>query len=90
MGIVNVTPDSFYKSSRAESENAILYLVEKHLNNDADFIDLGGYSSRPGAENISQNTELDRLHRTGTGKVAIPVKLEMSENKFKDFKMHFP
>lgn len=61
MGIVNITPDSFYENSRSESEKNILTLVEKHLTEEADFIDIGGYSSRPGAEHISENEEEKRV-----------------------------
>lgn len=61
MGIVNVTPDSFFKNSRVESDKAILTLTEKHLNDGADMIDLGGYSSRPGADHISKEEELKRV-----------------------------
>ncbi|MBI1837404.1 MAG: dihydropteroate synthase [Flavobacteriia bacterium] len=61
MGIVNCTPDSFYSTSRLQSENAILKQVEKHLIEGADILDLGGYSSRPGAENISEKEEIKRI-----------------------------
>lgn len=61
MGIVNITPDSFYEKSRNNSEIEILNSVEKHLTEGADFIDIGGYSSRPGAENISENEEERRV-----------------------------
>ena len=50
MGIVNCTPDSFYSESRKQSEIDVLKQVEKHLSNGAEIIDLGGYSSRPGAK----------------------------------------
>ena len=61
MGIVNVTPDSFYAGSRRPSKNEAIAQVDKILNEGADIVDIGGYSSRPGAEDISENEELRRL-----------------------------
>lgn len=61
MGILNITPDSFFSGSRVQSEKEILQQAEKMLNEGADFLDLGAYSSRPDAENISEEEELDRL-----------------------------
>jgi dihydropteroate synthase len=61
MGVINITPDSFFLNSRAANEKDILSRTEKMLEEGADFIDLGGYSSRPGAENISEEEETDRL-----------------------------
>lgn len=60
MGIVNVTPDSFYTESRLENKNDLLKRVEKMLLEGADILDIGGYSSRPGAKNISVNEEIKR------------------------------
>jgi len=61
MGIINITPDSFYKGNREIQINKLLTICERHIKEGADFIDIGGYSSRPGAENISINTELQRV-----------------------------
>lgn len=61
MGIVNVTPDSFYDGGINNTEKKSLLLIEKHLNDGATFIDIGGYSSRPGAINISTKEEIDRV-----------------------------
>ncbi|MCM1076750.1 MAG: dihydropteroate synthase [Bacteroides sp.] len=61
MGIVNVTPDSFFKESRAMDVDAIAGLVERHVADGADFIDMGACSSRPGALDISSREEIDRL-----------------------------
>ena len=61
MGIVNVTPDSFYSGSRFTSDRSILSAVEKMLQEGADIVDIGGYSTRPEAENISANDEMSRL-----------------------------
>ncbi len=61
MGIVNVTPDSFYKASRFVHDASILKTVEKMLEDGATIIDVGGYSTRPGADVISVDEELKRL-----------------------------
>jgi dihydropteroate synthase len=61
MGIVNITPDSFYKVSRTTSEAEILSRCELMVSEGVDIIDLGAYSSRPGAEDISEDEELARL-----------------------------
>ena len=61
MGILNVTDDSFYDGGKHTKENNILAHVEKMLNEGVDIIDLGGYSSRPGAQHIEQTDELDRI-----------------------------
>lgn len=60
MAIVNVTPDSFYEGSRYSPET-VLDTVDRMLKAGADFIDVGGYSSRPGAAEISQDEELKRV-----------------------------
>lgn len=60
MGVLNVTPDSFYRGSRFDSEDAILKQTEKMLHDGATFIDVGGYSSRPGAEEITSSEEIRR------------------------------
>jgi dihydropteroate synthase len=61
MGILNITPDSFFKSSRVESIDEALFRVEEFLKQGARFIDLGAYSSRPGAADITVDLELQRL-----------------------------
>jgi dihydropteroate synthase len=61
MGIINLTPDSFYAGSRKQDISAILAQSEKMLAEGATFLDLGAYSSRPGAEDISVQQEMDRL-----------------------------
>lgn len=60
MGILNITPDSFFKGSRFTTESEILTQTEKMLSEGATFIDVGGYSSRPGAEDISVEEERSR------------------------------
>lgn len=61
MGILNVTPDSFYDGGRYLGENEIKLQLSKLLNDGADIIDVGGYSSRPGAEHISVKEEMSRV-----------------------------
>lgn len=61
MGILNVTPDSFYASSRLGSLEEVLHKAEAMLADGADILDVGGYSSRPGATDISVQEELDRV-----------------------------
>lgn len=61
MGIINITPDSFFSGSRSTSEKEILQSAEKMLNEGADFLDLGAYSSRPGADDIPVEEELQRM-----------------------------
>ena len=61
MGILNLTPDSFYDGGKLANDEAILMHVEKMLKDGADIIDIGGMSSRPGAEIISEEEELSRL-----------------------------
>ena len=61
MGIINVTPDSFYSNSRAFSSNTIKEQADKQIADGADIIDLGGYSSRPGATEVSADEEYYRL-----------------------------
>lgn len=60
MGVLNVTPDSFYDGNKFKDEKAMLTQVEKMISEGADFIDVGGYSTRPGAEDISIDEELKR------------------------------
>jgi dihydropteroate synthase len=60
MGVLNVTPDSFYDGGRYQTESAILNHVEKLLGEGALFIDVGAYSSRPGATDISVEDESKR------------------------------
>ena len=61
MGILNITPDSFYDGGKYRDEKEILTQVTKMLREGATFIDVGAYSSRPGAMHISEKEELDRI-----------------------------
>ncbi|MDC0955621.1 dihydropteroate synthase [bacterium] len=61
MGVLNLTPDSFYDGNKFNNEKKILNQVEKMLNDGATFIDIGAYSSRPGATHISEDEEKSRI-----------------------------
>jgi len=61
MGILNITPDSFYDGGKYKNESDILSQTEKMLTEGATFIDVGAYSSRPGAAHISEEEELQRI-----------------------------
>jgi dihydropteroate synthase len=61
MGILNITPDSFFEGSRVSGEAAILKLAERMITEGVSILDIGGMSSRPGAEIISESEELQRV-----------------------------
>lgn len=61
MGVINVTPDSFHAKSRSTSLTSVLQQAERMLNEGVDIIDIGGYSSRPGAENVDSEEETNRV-----------------------------
>lgn len=63
MGILNVTPDSFYAESRTSDEEHIAARVQQLMDDGADMVDIGGYSSRPGADDVSPEEEMNRLRR---------------------------
>lgn len=72
MGIINATPDSFYEGHLEKTNNEILTLANKMINEGADILDIGGQSSRPGSKLINEAEELSRV---------IPV-IEMIRNAF--------
>ena len=61
MGILNLTPDSFFDGGKYKDEHSILTQVETMIQQGADFIDVGGYSSRPGADDVASSEELNRV-----------------------------
>lgn len=63
MGILNVTPDSFYAESRMKTEEAIRWRVRQIVEEGGSMIDVGAYSSRPGADDVSADEEMARLKR---------------------------
>ena len=74
MGILNITPDSFFDGGEYNSEDKILNQVEKMLSEGADIIDIGGHSSRPGAEKLTIKKETERV---------IPI-IKLIAEKFKN------
>ncbi len=61
MGVINITPDSFFPNSRYSNDISIIETVIKMLDQGADIIDIGGHSTRPGADNVDIQQELDRV-----------------------------
>lgn len=61
MGIINITPDSFYTKSRRQSEDDIIALAKQMIDEGADILDIGGQSTRPGSKRISATEEIDRI-----------------------------
>lgn len=64
MGVLNVTPDSFYDGGRYNNDKEIVKRAEQIISEGAAIIDVGAYSSRPGAKNVSEKEELSRLKNT--------------------------
>src|ERR1700754_96183 len=61
MGIINRTPDSFYPGSRVTDNTLLLQQAEKMINEGADILDIGGQSTRPNAEQLGEEEELQRV-----------------------------
>jgi dihydropteroate synthase len=61
MGILNVTPDSFYAASRTTADSELLRRAERMLSEGATILDIGGYSSRPGAADVPEEEECNRI-----------------------------
>src|SRR3970282_2502282 len=61
MGILNVTPNSFFDGGKYKNEGELLTRVETMLNEGAAFIDIGAYSSKPNAEFVSEEEEISRI-----------------------------
>ena len=74
MGILNVTPDSFFDGGKYKNEKELLLQTEKMLDEGVTFIDIGAYSSRPGAKHVSEEEELQRI---------VPV-INLLVNEFSD------
>jgi len=74
MGILNLTPNSFYDGGRHNTTERIIELVSKMLNDGCDMLDIGAYSTKPGAEIVSEKEELERL---------VPV-FDLIKKKFPD------
>lgn len=76
MGILNATPDSFYAASRRQSEEDIRRRAEQILEEGGTIIDIGGYSTRPGASDVAEEEELRRL------RMAIRAVREVAKDAF--------
>ena len=61
MGILNITPDSFYQNSRFSNHEEIINQINSMITDGMDIVDIGGYSSRPGALHISEQQEIERV-----------------------------
>ena len=61
MGVMNITPDSFYEGSRIRTIDSVLIRAEEMISEGALMLDVGGYSTRPGADDISEEDELKRV-----------------------------
>ena len=61
MAIINITPDSFFENSRSNNEKSILKSAKYAIDNGASFLDIGGYSTRPGADFVSETEEIERI-----------------------------
>jgi dihydropteroate synthase len=85
MGILNLTPDSFFADSRKQNDTELLNEVERMINDGADFIDIGGYSTRPNAENVSEKDEIQRilepLQKIRKAFPTIPISLDTFRGK---------
>ena len=94
MAIVNVTDDSFYEGCRTQSDDAIVERVREVVEQGATIVDVGGYSSRPGAKDISVEEEWQRVQRglqavrSVSNDVAVSVdtfRAEVAERAIKEF-----
>ena len=61
MAIINITPDSFFENSRSNSEESILKSAQYAIDNGASILDIGGYSTRPGADAVTEEEEIERI-----------------------------
>ena len=61
MAIINITPDSFFENSRSNNEKSILKSAKYAIDNGASFLDIGGYSTRPGADFVTEAEEIERI-----------------------------
>jgi len=61
MGILNITPDSFFEGSRLKNEGDLILQVQNMIDDGMDIVDVGGYSSRPGAKHVSTKEEINRV-----------------------------
>ena len=63
MGIINVTPDSFFEGSRVQEDAVLLSRIQSFISQGMDIVDIGAVSTRPGADPVSEQVELERIER---------------------------
>ena len=63
MGVINITPDSFYKNSQIDNLNKLKKSFYEMINNGASIIDIGGESTRPGSKPINEKLEWSRINK---------------------------
>lgn len=83
MAIVNATPDSFYTASRAQSHKAVAEMVEMALREGATIVDIGGYSSRPDADDVSVEEEWQRVDMALAATREVSSQLPISLDTFR-------
>lgn len=82
MSIVNITPDSFWSGSRSRTDEEIVTSVEKAISEGASILDLGGYSTRPGANEVTEKEEIERVMaalkviKSSLGEISIPLSID--------------
>ena len=83
MAIVNATPDSFYSSSRTQSHDAVAERVRKVIEEGATIVDIGGYSSRPNADDVSVEEEWRRVEMALTATREVSSEVAISVDTFR-------
>lgn len=84
MGIINITPDSFFEGSRTETDEAIAARAAVMVEEGADMLDVGAYSSRPGASDVPETEECSRLQRAlGIIRSAVGRQIPVSVDTFR-------
>lgn len=83
MAIINATPDSFYASSRANSHKAVAERVERALMEGAAILDIGGYSSRPDAEDVPLDEEWQRVEMALSAAREVSIDAPISVDTFR-------
>lgn len=83
MAIINITPDSFWNGSRSFDDTQIERSILKALEEGADILDLGGYSTRPGADDIPAEQEFERLERAMKIRARIAPQIPVSIDTFR-------
>ncbi|MDE6587398.1 MAG: dihydropteroate synthase [Paramuribaculum sp.] len=83
MGIVNATPDSFYAGSRTRGSDAVKCRVEAMVAAGSDMLDVGAYSSRPGADDVAPQEEIDRLGEAMSALRSVAPDIPVSVDTFR-------